>query len=83
MLNSSEHEISSLIKTKVLTIVYSFIYIALKLSDVVLHLLINVKMPTIVDVLSFMDRINLMLNSKKFNNLEAWYHKHIHKRVYR
>ena len=71
MLTSSEHEISPLIKTKVLTIIYSFIYFALKLSDAVLNLLINVKMPTIVDALKSIDRINLMLNSKKFNNLEA------------
>ena len=71
MLNSSEHEISPLIKTKVLTIIYSFIYFALKLSDAVLNLLVNVKMPTIVDALKSIDRINLMLNSKKFNNFEA------------
>ena len=35
--------------------------LALKLSDVVLILLINVKMPTIVGILTFISKINVML----------------------
>ena len=61
MLNSTEHEISSALgnyifrKTK--------IFLTLKLLDVVFILLINVKMPTIVGILTFMSRINFMLKS--------------------
>ena len=36
--------------------------IALSLSDVVFIMLINVKMPTIVGILTFMSRINFMLS---------------------
>ena len=44
----------------------------LSLSDVFI-MLINVKMPTIVGILSFKSRINFVLNSwKKFFNLKAW-----------
>ena len=53
MLNSTEHEISMLIKTKIP--IKKFL--ALSLSDVVFILLINVKMPTIVGILTFMSRI--------------------------
>ena len=35
------------------------IFLALKLSDAVFILLINVKMPTIVGILTFINRINL------------------------
>ena len=34
--------------------------LALSLSDVVFIMLINVKMPTIVDILTFMSRINFV-----------------------
>ena len=37
------------------------IFLALKLSDVVYILLVNVKMPTIVGILKFMSRMNFML----------------------
>ena len=36
------------------------------LSDVVFIMLINVKMPTIVGILSFMSRINFMLSSVEY-----------------
>ena len=45
-------------------------FLALNLSDVVLIMLINVKMPTIVGILTFTSRINFILsqveNGKKF-----------------
>ena len=37
-------------------------FLALSLSDVVFIMLINVKMPTIVGILTFMSRINFMLS---------------------
>ena len=37
-------------------------FIALSLSDVVFIMLINVKMPTIVGILTFMSRINFVLS---------------------
>ena len=37
-------------------------YLALKLSDVASTLPINVKMPTIVDILAFMGRLNYLLS---------------------
>ena len=37
-------------------------FLALSLSDVVVIMLINVKMPTIAGILTFMSRINFMLN---------------------
>ena len=74
MLNSTEHEIHLLIKTKIPT---NEKFLALSLSDVVLIMLINVKMTTIVGILTFMNRINFVLSSvehgKKFKNLEAGY----------
>ena len=45
---------------------------ALSLSDVVFTMLINVKMPTIVGILTFMSRINFVLSWKKLCNLRAW-----------
>ena len=48
-----------LITTKILTNEEVF---ALSLSDVVFIMLINVKMPTIVGILTFMSRINLVLS---------------------
>ena len=48
-------------------------FIALRLSDVVFIMLINVKMQTIVGILTFMSRINIMLSwvkhGKSFINL--------------
>ena len=49
-----------LIKTKMLKNIKLFL--ALKLSDVVVILKINVKMPTIVGILTFMSRIKFMLS---------------------
>ena len=43
--------------------------LALSLSDVVFIMQINVKMPTIVGILTFMSRINFV---KKFYKLGAW-----------
>ena len=37
-------------------------YAALSLTDVVFNILINVKMPTIVGILTFMSRINFVLS---------------------
>ena len=37
-------------------------FLALKLSAIVLIQLINVEMPTVVGISTFMSRINLMLN---------------------
>ena len=48
-----------LIKTKIQT---KKNFLALYLSDVVFSLLINVKMPTIVGILTFMSRTNFMLS---------------------
>ena len=52
MLNSTEQEIKLLIKTK-----QKNSFLAFKLSDVVFSKLINVKMPTIVGILTFMSMI--------------------------
>ena len=57
MLNSTEHEISTSHKTKIPT---DEEFLALSLADVVFIMLINVKMPTIVGILTFMSRINFM-----------------------
>ena len=48
MLNSTQHEISTA----------RMLFFNLKLSDVVFILLINIKIPTIVDILTFMSMIN-------------------------
>ena len=48
-----------LIKTKMLK---NKIYLALSLSDHVFLLLINVEMPTIVGILTFMSRIHFVLS---------------------
>ena len=58
MCNSIEQEISSAHKTKML----KKDFLALKLPDAVFILLINVKMPTIIGILTFMSRMNLMLS---------------------
>ena len=59
MLNSTEHEISIVHKTKIPT---KKEVSGLSLSDDVIIMLINVKMPTIVGILTFMSRINLVLS---------------------
>ena len=57
MFNSTDHE--SLVANKGELVKKS---LALKLSDVVLILLIDVKMPTIVGILTFMSGIVFMLS---------------------
>ena len=59
MLISTEHEFQLLIKTKIRQMKK---FLALSLSDVVFIMLINVKMPIIVGILTFMSRINLVLS---------------------
>ena len=58
MLNSTEHAISTAHKNKNAKKI--MIVLALELSIVVFTMLINVKMPTIVGILTFMSMINLM-----------------------
>ena len=58
-LNSTWHEISTAQKTKLLKIKN---FLAFKLSDAVFIMLINVKMPTIVGILTFISMINFMLS---------------------
>ena len=55
MLNSTEHEISTAHK-------HMKKFLALSLSDVVLIMLINMKMPKIVGNLTFMSRIVFVLS---------------------
>ena len=57
MLNSTEHEIS--------TAILNNDFLAFKLSDVEFIMLINVKMPTIIGILTFMSKLNSMLKSMK------------------
>ena len=57
MLNSTEHEISTTHK-KTLQYRQMKKFLALSLLDVVFIMLIDVKMPTIVGILTFMSRIN-------------------------
>ena len=52
MLNSTEHKLSTAHKNN------KNKFLALNLSDAVFILLINIKMPTIVGILTFMSRIN-------------------------
>ena len=58
MLSSTEHEISTAHKIKLLN--NEEVYGSLSLSDVVFIMLINVKMP-IVGISTFMSRINFVL----------------------
>ena len=58
MLNSIEHEVSIADKNIMLKKTFS----AFKLSDVVLNMLIYVKMPPIVGILTFMSMISFMLS---------------------
>ena len=50
MLNSTENKIAAALKY----------FLAFKLSDVAFIMLMNVKMPTIVGILTFMSMINFM-----------------------
>ena len=59
VLNSTEHEISTAYKTKIPT---NEEVPVLSLSDVLFIMLINVKMPTIVGILTFMSRIHFVLS---------------------
>ena len=61
MLTSTEHEISTAKKLKYRQMKKFF---SLSLSNVVFILLINVKMPTIVGIFTFMGRINLVLRAE-------------------
>ena len=60
MLNSTEHEISTAHKTKIPT--NEEIYCFKSLRCCIFVMLINVKMPTIVGILTFMSRINFVLS---------------------
>ena len=60
MLISTEQEISTTHKNEKYHQIKKFL--ALSLSDVVLIMLINVKMPTIVGIFTFMSRINFVLS---------------------
>ena len=60
MLNSTEHEISSAHKKLKYRQIKKFL--ALSLSDFLFTMLINVKMPTIVGILTFISRINFILS---------------------
>ena len=59
MFNSTELENSTAHKTKIPT---NEEFIALRLSDVVYIMLMNVKMPTTVAILTFMSRMNFVLS---------------------
>ena len=65
-------ECQLLIKGKMLKNIF---FLALKLSDAVFIMLIYVKMPTIVGILTFMSRINFLLSGvehdEKSLNLRA------------
>ena len=60
MLNSTEQEISTAHKKLEYRQIKKFL--DLSLSDVVFIMLINVKMPKIVGILTFMSRINFMVS---------------------
>ena len=49
-------------------------FLALRLSDVAFIMLINVKMPTIVGILTFMSRINFVLSGVEHEkSFITWY----------
>ena len=58
MLTKLSTKFQLLIKTNLLTMSQIKKFLALSLSDVVFIMLINVKMPTTVGILTFMSRIN-------------------------
>ena len=60
MLNSTEHEISAAHEKLKYQQIKKFL--ALSLSGDVSIMLINVKMPTVVGILTFMSRINFVLS---------------------
>ena len=60
MLNSTEHEISTAQKKLKYRQIKKFL--ALSFSDVIFIMLINVKMPIIVGILTFMSRTNFVLS---------------------
>ena len=60
MLNSTENKISTAHKKLKYQQIKKFL--ALSLSDVVFIMLINVKMPAIVGILTFISRINFVLS---------------------
>ena len=62
MLNSTEHETSTAYKTKILRNQDELGFFSLKLSDDLFIMLINVKMPTVVGILTFIGMINFMLS---------------------
>ena len=62
MLNSTEHEISTAAKKKLKLYRQMKKFLAVSPSDVVFIMLINVKMSTIVGILTFMSRINFVLS---------------------
>ena len=62
MLKSTEHEISTANKFSKLEYRQIKKFLALSLSDVVFIMLINVKMPKIVGIVTFMSRINVVLS---------------------
>ena len=59
MFNSTEPEISTAHKTKILT---KKKFLALSISESVFIMLINVKIPTVVGILTHMSRINFVLS---------------------
>ena len=59
LLNSTDHEILIVHKTKIPT---NKKVSCFSLSDVAFIMLLNVKMPTIVGILTFMSRINFVLS---------------------
>ena len=63
MLNSVEHEILKAHTCKYKTIKKSNIFLGSDKPRMLFFPLINVKMPTIVGILTFMNRKNFMLNS--------------------
>ena len=62
MLNSTEHEISTAHKNKNTLCQQMKKFFAFSHSDVVFIVLINVKMQTVVGILSFMSRLNFVLS---------------------
>ena len=69
MLNSTEHEISTARNKLKYQPIKNFL--ALSLSDGVFIMLINVKMPTIVGILTFMIRMNFMLSRVEYEKSQA------------
>ena len=47
----------------------SNIFLAFKLSDVVIITLINIKMPKIIGIVTFMSMVNFMLSSDRENKI--------------